>query len=298
MVQTNLTTQSSTSTNASEFESWADYTVAYPGFGYTQYLYRTTNNNLAVARYDSDSAIVGSALTPDERLIVDNLVAAPNVIHSVAQGAEGSLTFELENLSTGAETTFTTAGDPIVRSQHPEWTASTPPLSLGVAGSFGIDDTQTGAGGTVVLLFWIRTGDQWQSYFAETATTGAIDFLTGSGLSGDFRLFPGQANADFELDFGNGDGVINNLNELNGTGLEINGTIFRDITKTVWDGAQFVAVVNATDDASVQLIHKRVITGNNVTQFDLYGNAGATALTVYADQGRATTLITQNYTGS
>ena len=289
---------SETITNASEFESWADYTVAYTGFGYTSYLYRTTNNNLAVARYDSDSAIVGSALTPDERLIVDNLVANPNVIHSVAQGAEGSLTFEIENMSTGAETTFTTAGDPIVRSQHPEWTASTPPLSLGVAGSFGIDDTQTGGSGQTVLIFWVRTGDSWQSYFAQTATTGAIDFLTGSGTSGDFRLLPGQANADFELDFGNGDGVINNLNELNGTGLEINGTIFRDITKTVWDGAQFVAVVNATDDASVQLIHKRVITGNNITQYDLYGNAGATALTVYADQGRATTLITQNYTGS
>ena len=66
---------SETITNASEFESWADYSIAYPGFGYTSYLYRTTNNNLAVARYDSDSAIVGSALTPDERLIVDGLVA-------------------------------------------------------------------------------------------------------------------------------------------------------------------------------------------------------------------------------
>ena len=250
----------------------------------------------------ADGSAVAIATTDDlistaEQAILDNLESNPNKVESITLANEGSVTFVTRNLSDNTTESFTTAGDPIVRSQHPEWVTATPPLSLGAPGSFALDDTQTGAGGTTVIIFWIRTGDNWQSYFAQTATTGAIAFLTGTGTSGDFTLIPGQANAHFELDFGNGDGIINNLNELNGTGLTINGTIFRDITKTVWDGAQFVAVVNATDDTSVQLIHKRVITGNNVTQFDLYGNAGATALTVYADQGRATTLITQNYTG-
>ena len=90
---------STTVTNASEFESWSDYNVQYPGFGYTQYFYRTTNNDLAVARYDSSSAIVGSALTPNERLVVDGLVG-------VSAATNNGKIIQIDSTETGGVTTY------------------------------------------------------------------------------------------------------------------------------------------------------------------------------------------------
>ena len=70
-----------------------------------------------------------------------------------------------------------------------------------------------------------------------------------------------------------------------------------EVTKATYDSAQFVATVTSTDAGAVSLIHKRIITGNNVVAQNLYGEIGADALTIYANQDRSTTLLVQNYTG-
>ena len=152
-----------TNTNKQQFISWISdndnpITTADPNpvihQGISTYYYETDNDFLDTVRHDVGSHITGSALTADERVIVDSLVADPNIVKSVSQGDEGALTFSIENHSTGVVSTLMTAGDPILRSQHSTtgnggWTGTgAPPFSLtinnggplGPVGSFYIQD--------------------------------------------------------------------------------------------------------------------------------------------------------------
>ena len=68
--------------------------------------------------------------------------------------------------------------------------------------------------------------------------------------------------------------------------------------KAAYDSAQFVGTVMSTDAPPVQLIHKRLINGNNLTAATYYGEITSTGLTIWADEGRTERLLTQNFIGS
>ena len=177
----------------------------------------------------------------------------------------------------------------IYRSSSPTWTSATPPASLGNDEAFGIDNTGTGD-----HQAWTKVGGTWATT-TFTSSSNPLAEIEATGTATNVRVQPSTMNANLTIGLkGTGDFHIVDLDDNDSLQSAVP---LATLTKATWDGAQFVASVLSSDPSRVQLIHKRVIAGNNTTVRDLYGEFTSTALIIYANQDRSTTLLTQNYTG-
>ena len=190
----------------------------------------------------------------------------------------------------GTSASVDLAGEVVVRSQHnTEWTSTTPPDTLGANGSLAVDDTGSG-----ISALYVKVADTWSSLsFQPTTGVGAN---LSAGRSGTTVTLRTTTNGDTLVIEGAGAGTLQINDIANQDDLDT-AVPLGTMTKALWDGGQFVASVTSTDGTSTPLIHKRLITGNNTTVRNYYGEFTSTSLIVYANQNRSTTLLTQNYTG-
>ena len=259
--------------------SYADETEVV--FETTLHFFNTANTNFNQADTDAGDHHRASALTAEQAADLAEIAAVPDS-QILTKDADGNIIGTTETGIPLFQTTInlvTSPSDLSGKGDLVQWA-----FRFGGGNNDPVENYSTVDGGV-----------SWSAHVLSSAdvATQFGDILAADqhGVGANTTIHPSSNNELYVQ--GNGTGQVTLLNIRS-----INGVIPRDITKATWDSAQFVGTVTSTDAAAITLLHKRIITGNNVTEVDLYGEVGATALTIYNNQDRAVgnTLLTQNYT--